>query len=146
MNKELIERLRGVWADNGAGYNTEFSVDMHEAADALEKADARILELEERFTETLRRLGAETPFDAEMNFAALAAIVKQQKDALQHVYRMMTDGSEFYADLPEEISWASAKELKEFYILYEQALALDTTTADVVLAEYRAQGDTKEVN
>lgn len=35
----LIHRLRFQYADNGAGYNTEFTADMHAAADELEERE-----------------------------------------------------------------------------------------------------------
>lgn len=41
--KELCDRLRFTWADNGSGYNSDFTKDMNAAADAIERLQQHIV-------------------------------------------------------------------------------------------------------
>lgn len=121
-NKELIGDMRR------AGYHT--------VADALEKADARIAVLEaEADPQALHASYLHGLAKGREENAALAAIVKQQRGALiiaeSHI-------AVFGGTPDPEDPYANKLQINVQRWMRE-ALALDTATAENVLAEYRRE-------
>jgi hypothetical protein len=73
MNEQsLQDRLRFKWADNGAGYNTEYTADLNAAADVIDKLQAEI----ERLS-SINRIAAQAVSD-----------ITTERDALQFEFEL----------------------------------------------------------